>query len=752
MLALVALIQVSVATPPALDAARLALHRGDTATAVATLVARVQADSVYGSEDVAALLLLRWIGRSPAFGDAWSAWKASVPTDDEPKGSSHWDSRFARQTLLLLRALDEGSDDRSIQEGKYHTVSPEKAKTLARTDQAVLGPDDVLRGPAWETRMRSYASQAGADDSLLIAALRWVAVEGWLGNLHRFTYDVPTIDPPLGCQQGCLLLRRPAPDLPLLERFRDAGPAAAGLDNLWVFRNRAPTIGRIPMLDSLWVALDDLRPSPWPYDEFAGRLRVTVCALLRLGAESDECVPLTTDLDSVVTAELRAVWYAVEGHDRLAEQTMETAPQRFAKLDRAVDMLFADSATTYTTRYDNRGVTYRAPQRVSVSAGAPPPGFWRASWPMYLEPYNERLVVHRARLLLADMARRFAVGATAPNLFDAWGRPETLVRLGIPLALARPPGRSRKQFALVTYVAPSTHETIVRPKEGMEGVSLDFALAARSGVNPTSVSGFVAEDYDSFRAMDHQVVQYARDGRPRVEVYTRWEPPANCANPAPVLGFFLLDARLQQISKAIEPNPTKPPRLKRFSLELAPGSYVYSLEMLDRSCREAERARYVLTVPPGEDRRVSDLMLVDQSTFGDERAVSRIADRLPVTVRPSLVLSAGDVARFYWELYGLPADAMQSGRVQIRFEVVNVRNQRVPVQDIGRLAQQARKRAGALDLKYDLAVPAGDGPLGFGLAVGIPEGTQGVHVARVRVTDTKTKQAVTAERAFFVRE
>jgi len=27
-----------------------------------------------------------------------------------------------------------------------------------------------------------------------------------------------------------------------------------------------------------------------------------------------------------------------------------------------------------------------------------------------------------------------------------------------------------------------------------------------------------------------------------------------------------------------------------------------------------------------------------------------------------------------------------------------------------------------------------------------------VHVARVRVTDTKTKQTVTAERAFFVRE
>ena len=62
-----------------------------------------------------------------------------------------------------------------------------------------------------------------------------------------------------------------------------------------------------------------------------------------------------------------------------------------------------------------------------------------------------------------------------------------------------------------------------------------------------------------------------------------------------------------------------------------------------------------------------------------------------------------------------------------------------------------RQRPGTLDIRYQLTVPPGDGVLGFGLAVGIPEGTRGVHVARVRVTDARTKRTVIAERAFFVR-
>ena len=145
-------------------------------------------------------------------------------------------------------------------------------------------------------------------------------------------------------------------------------------------------------------------------------------------------------------------------------------------------------------------------------------------------------------------------------------------------------------------------------------------------------------------------------------------------------------------------------------------------------------------------------MLVDELYLGDERWTTRIKGRPPVTVRPSLTLNAGTTARFYWELYGVAADSMEAGRLQVTFEVVNVREEQVAVRELGDVAAQARRRRGTLDVQYQQTLPAGTGPLGFGLAVGIPEGTRGVHLARVRVADTQTGKTVSAERGFFVRE
>jgi hypothetical protein len=48
-------------------------------------------------------------------------------------------------------------------------------------------------------------------------------------------------------------------------------------------------------------------------------------------------------------------------------------------------------------------------------------------------------------------------------------------------------------------------------------------------------------------------------------------------------------------------------------------------------------------------------------------------------------------------------------------------------------------------------VPPGDGPLASGLAVGLPAGARGIHIARVTVTDAVTGRTARAQRAFFVR-
>jgi len=73
------------------------------------------------------------------------------------------------------------------------------------------------------------------------------------------------------------------------------------------------------------------------------------------------------------------------------------------------------------------------------------------------------------------------------------------------------------------------------------------------------------------------------------------------------------------------------------------------------------------------------------------------------------------------------------------------------VRDLALVAHQAAEAKPSLGVAYDLTVPPGDAPLTTGLAVGLPEGTRGVHVARIRVTDTVTGATGTAQRAFFVR-
>jgi hypothetical protein len=158
-------------------------------------------------------------------------------------------------------------------------------------------------------------------------------------------------------------------------------------------------------------------------------------------------------------------------------------------------------------------------------------------------------------------------------------------------------------------------------------------------------------------------------------------------------------------------------------------------------------------VPTVDGQMLSDVMLADELHYGDEyRGADRLRDRAPVTVRPSLYVEAGGSARFYWEIYGIVADTLVAGRLRVEFEVVNVREQRVALRDLGQVAREADRAKAALDISYALNVPPGSAPLTTGMAVGLPAGTRGVHLARLKVTDTVTGTTSTAQRAFFVRE
>ena len=158
MLVFVALLQISIGSPPSLDDARRALHTADTAAAVATLSATIRADTLYDAEDLAALILLHWIGRSPEYSTALSMWKSGVETVSGRKAVERWTSPLAFIAMRNFADLDQGKDDRFIQEGPIHYVHAKLVWVAGRlveegikeTDSAVLGPgDERPPGRAW---------------------------------------------------------------------------------------------------------------------------------------------------------------------------------------------------------------------------------------------------------------------------------------------------------------------------------------------------------------------------------------------------------------------------------------------------------------------------------------------------------------------------------------------------------------------------------------------------------------------------
>jgi hypothetical protein len=471
---------------------------------------------------------------------------------------------------------------------------------------------------------------------------------------------------------------------------------------------------------------------------------VAVCALARLSDGVAGCWPEGPASSRRDSAEVGVMAHVFRGRHALAWPLMAEHPAWFAVLDSLRDHV-DPPARRQAPPNPYRWVPSRPPppddRRIPVDQ------LWTAAWPLYLRPYNERLVVHRARLLLADVVWRLAA-PDVRGLFFPVGDPERIVAVGVPLGVAVAGSGSRR--AVMAWHPVGTHETAPATSRANGAVPLDLAIVA-TGSRGTRVSGFASEHYDSFGPLDHQVVQYVRDGRRHVDFHTSWQGEPSCDAPRPLLGLFLLDGQLRELRRTMV-SDLEPDRRIRLRLTLHAAVYVYSLELFDLGCRRAARARYMLTVAPAEGAMISDLILADELHYGDVyRGADRLRERQPATIRPALHFDAGDTARFYWEMYGIAADSAGIGRLRIQFEVVNVRQERVAVRDIARLAREAEEARAALDLAYTLTVPPGDGPLTSGLAVGLPDEARGIHVARLTVTDTRTGRSAVARRAFFVR-
>jgi hypothetical protein len=471
-------------------------------------------------------------------------------------------------------------------------------------------------------------------------------------------------------------------------------------------------------LPALRADLDSARVAAWPFNAQSARVRVALAAMLDDRGALDAFAEDTAGLPLRDAGAVRVIAFAFGGQRRRAAEEMAKNPQWYAALDA---------------------------QLAELGAGRIAPElFWRLAWPLFLQPYNERQVVHRARLLLAETLQH-GIGDTV-GMFDAFYDRAALVQRGIPrsLLLVRQPGDiGQTRFTAVSYVSPSMHETVVRLGQGA-AASLDLALAARDDDAVVAYSGYVAEDYDRLTPFEHQVVQYVRDGHRVVDVHAERPVAPPCTNADPQVGFFLLDSRLQVLREVADTAPRR--RRYRFRMVLAPGAYVYSLELLDKPCRLAGRARYVLTVPPVDSTRLSDLVLAE-NVFIEEP--SRVKGEPQAVARPGLRVPVG-LVHFYWEIYGLEATRPQRDRLQVRFEIVNVSQDRVALRQLAGLEAAVERTKPLLDLRYAATVPEGAEPVGLGLSVMVPAGAHGVYVARVTVRDRKTGWQETARRAVYV--
>jgi hypothetical protein len=681
-----------------LATARTALAANDTAGAV-RILERAVGEQPLSPDALGSLLLLDWIGRSPTQAVAADA------------------ARKARTRHLSTRPPRDR--DPALPIGAGHDAV-----------------QVVLRAWAGAARSRDLDSLAARLDGHLpgvAAGARWVRVWQLLQQLDRTAGDVAPIRADRSTKAT------PSKESQLATRLSEA-PAGA-------------------VLGELVELFGHLERAPEPFNSLGARAHVAVCALM-LGAPAAGCWPRLDHLVGRDSAEVAAMTLVFQGRHGLASRVMDIAPAWFAPLDTQRDLLDipdsvlrTDTSWVGMTVFTSRWIPVPGPSAV---AELPTDVFWRLAWPLYLQPYNERLVVHRGRLLLADIVRRLAVNGEP--LFAPVGDPVRIVRTGVPLAVVPlipwGSGSSRATSTRV-YIPLTTLETTPGPEAlSRPWAPIDLALAAtgraRYGLPNT---GFVSEDYRALGGVGHQLVHYVRSGRRHVDVHTSWTAPGlsdPCTRPRPLLGLIRLDSALQEQHRDVRIDLPDRPRA-RFGAILEAGTYLYSLELLDRGCGRAGRSRYWIKVPPAEGAFLSDLMLADSLFPADtSRVAFRVAAEPMATMSGSLWVRAGTAVRLYWEVYGVTASAADANRLAVTFAVVDTKRQRVPVNELAALADRTRRTRGALELKYDLSVPPGGDPLGCGIAFAMPPDARGLYVARVTVTDTHTGKAAAAERAFMV--
>lgn len=263
---------------------------------------------------------------------------------------------------------------------------------------------------------------------------------------------------------------------------------------------------------------------------------------------------------------------------------------------------------------------------------------WWLADPLYTVPGNERRSEHYVRVLMQLLAKNASTAYGVP-----WGDDlgELIVRYGWAASWERerPLGFETRAGAIISHDPP--HASYFLPRR--EQVTAPLQIAPGSWEldkrrPPTTFAPPYAKRFDD--PIEHQVAVFRRGGDALVVALAE-----DIGTDHAVLGLAL----------SIGPDAVAvaaPTERHWASLTVTPGTYVASVERLDKPARAAGRARFALRAEPGAPGTpaISDLLIAGPTaTPLDSLTQALTYARATTRIVPE------DLISVYWELYDVPS-------------------------------------------------------------------------------------------------
>ncbi|HSU14943.1 hypothetical protein [Longimicrobium sp.] len=363
----------------------------------------------------------------------------------------------------------------------------------------------------------------------------------------------------------------------------------------------------------------------------------------------------------------------------------------------------------------------RALRRMDASAReAAVRRIWWLADPFWMEPGNDRLTEHYARLV----ADRFQDRArTTEGIYWAFDLAEILARWGAPSGWerVRPRFGQGAISSVITHYPPSFEfiPTLAMARDPLAIRADDWRTdekGAHSFYGPPGVR--------RFGPLPHQVAVFRRDGRAEVVAAFAMKPDSLPAHPTLEAGLVIMrDPGAAPVVQTARVDGTR--GVLRATAE--PEATVLSLEARERTSQRAARARFGadLRRPAEHGIAISDVLLLDRD------ARPRSLDEAAPLARGSTRFRAGERVAMYWEVYGLEPRADS-----VAFSLA--------------LSRKRTRGAAPVRMRWSEAVPGG-AIVPRSLALTLPRLAPGDYVIEVSVrtrmgTTVTTRREITIER------